>query len=96
MKRGQVVEKLGVSRRLAPQAKVTRGRDQGVTEVVHPNPVHQSAGRERVIVAGDRPRELEPAATVSKRFPIRTSQGGEEPTWRGLSQIIRITAYENA
>src|SRR5947209_294592 len=48
---GQVVEQLGVRRPLAALAKIVRGADQTLAEVVLPDPVHHHARRQRVLRA---------------------------------------------
>ena len=92
---GQVIEELGVGRRLAPHAEIARCRDQGRAEVVHPDPVDQGAGRQRVVGAGDGPRQLEPAAAVDERFPLGTGQRGEEPARHRFAQVVGIAAHKD-
>ena len=67
---GQIVEHLGMGRRIAPQAKIARRVDQRVFEVVHPNPIDDHPGRERIVAAGDRPGQFQPSAAVLERLPI--------------------------
>ena len=79
-----------MGRRLAPQAEIARSRDQRTAEMVHPDPVDESTGRQRVLAAGDGPRQLQPAAAVLKGFrsaPARTARnrrGAGSPRLLGL------------
>ena len=51
---GQVVEQLGMRRRVAEAAEVVDGPHDAVAEQVAPDPVDGHAGRERVVGSGDR------------------------------------------
>ena len=82
--------------RFAPQAEIARGRDQRAAEMVHPDPIDESPGRQRIRRGWRSPA---PARDVplpsSKRLPLGTGQHGEEPARSGFAQVVGIAADKN-
>ena len=69
-RRGQIVEQLGMRRRLAAQAKIARRADQPGAEMLCPYTVDQHAGRQRIVGRHDSLGQLQSTAAVAKRLSI--------------------------
>src|SRR5205085_11337077 len=91
----QVVEQLGVRRRLAELAEVARGADEALAEVVLPDAVDHHARRQRVVGAGDGLRQLQPAAAL-REWPGVGAQDREELARRLLGQRGGVAAQVDA
>ena len=50
---GQVIQKFGMGGQFSLTAKITRRIDDAPAHVMHPKPVHQDAGGERMVSTGE-------------------------------------------
>ena len=82
--------------RLGAQAEVAGRRDQARAEVVEPEAVHQHAGGERVVRAGDGAGQFEPSAAVREGLALRAGEDLQELARDGVALVLRVAAQEDA
>ena len=76
-------------RRLAAQAKIAGRPHQRVLEIVQPDPIDDHARRERIVAAGDRAGQFQPAAARTERLAVFAGQHAQKLPRHALALIAR-------
>ena len=93
--RREVVQQLRMARRLGLHAQVVRRADEALAEVVHPEAVDRHAGGQRVVAAGDRLGQLQPAAPLGEGLAVRPGEDLQEPPGDDRPAVLRLAADED-
>src|SRR5262249_14826777 len=93
---GQVIEQLGVRRRLAAEAEIARRAHQAGTEMVKPDPVYEDPRRQGIAAIHYSPGQLEPATTtVAKGCAALAGSDGGHATGDGFPELTGIATHKD-
>ena len=92
----EIIEKCRVRGRIAARAEVRRRGDEWFPEVMHPHPVDDDTRGERIVRCGNRCRQLQTSAALSKLTTLGTGKHLEELPRRGIAKAHWVAAHEDA
>ena len=92
---GEKIEQLGMCRRVGAKSEIAGRADQSRAEVMQPDAIDDHAHGERVIAAGDGPRQLEPAAAFPEGIAVLAGDGRQKLPRHLRARAVRIAADKN-
>ena len=87
----QVVEQLGMRRRVTAHSEIAGCLHEGLPEMVHPDSIHEHTCRQRVFRTRHRISQLHPSASLGKTLRVVTGQNSQESPRGRLPRLTEIS-----
>ena len=92
---GEVIEQFGMAGGIAADAKIAGAWSERLAEVMHPQTIDEYTSRQRIVLAGDRLGQLQPAASLLEGLPLIAGQRFEELSRNRGSRTSGIASQQD-